>query len=122
MFFLSNYLIHFYAMEIVHYTVINYDQSHLEPSSLYCADGKYPDGVTMVKGKLLVWNEMCPDTFAPSYILASSKEVRAFAAVAEVRTAAKHLDLQPLHLLLRVAIESMRVSGPQTTSFLLQLG
>ena len=46
--------------------------SRLEPSGLYRSDGKRPDGITVVpwqRGKLLVWDATCPDTFAPSYIL-----------------------------------------------------
>ena len=45
--------------------------SHLEPSGLVRSVGKKPDGVTMVPWKSekpLVWDAICPDTFAPSYI------------------------------------------------------
>ena len=44
--------------------------SRMEPSGLYRSDGKRPDGVSIVPwkcGQLLVWDEKCPDTFAPSY-------------------------------------------------------
>ena len=44
--------------------------ARLEPSGLYCSNGKRPDGISVVpwkSGKLLVWDATCPDTFAPSY-------------------------------------------------------
>ena len=45
--------------------------SHLEPLSLYCSDGKQPDGVSVVPwkyGQLLVWDAACPDTFALQFL------------------------------------------------------
>ena len=44
--------------------------SRLEPSSLPQADGKRPDGITVVpcrSGNFLIWDGTCQDTFAPSY-------------------------------------------------------
>ena len=43
--------------------------SRLEPSGLYRADGNRPDGVTLIpwsKGKFLVWDATCVDTFCDS--------------------------------------------------------
>ena len=43
--------------------------SRLEPIGLDRADGKRPDGITMVpwsSGRLLVWDATCVDTIAPS--------------------------------------------------------
>ena len=45
--------------------------SQLEPTGLDRADGKRPDGITMVpwsNGRLLVWDATCVDTFAPSHL------------------------------------------------------
>ena len=45
--------------------------SRLEPSGLYHSDGKHQDGTSLVpwkRGKVLVWDATCEDTFAPSYI------------------------------------------------------
>ena len=59
--------------------------SHLEPSGLYRADGKRPDGITLVpwkSGRLLVWDVTCPDTFAPSYSSSATREAGAVAASA----------------------------------------
>ena len=41
----------------------------LEPSGLFCSDGKHPDGVTVIPWKnrrALVWDVTCADTFATS--------------------------------------------------------
>ena len=53
--------------------------SRLEPSGLYHDDGKRPDGITVVPWecrKLLVWDAICPDTFAPSYLSSATREAR----------------------------------------------
>ena len=42
--------------------------SRLEPTGLDRADGKRPDGITMIpwsNGRLLVWDATCVDIFAP---------------------------------------------------------
>ena len=47
----------------------------LKPSGLYLSDGKRPDGTSLVpwkRGKVLVWNAACEETFCPSYISKSS--------------------------------------------------
>ena len=84
--------------------------SCLEPSGPYCADGKCPDGVTLApwkKGKLLVWDATCPDTFAPSYTSVSSGE----AQLQLQRKLGRELSL---HLFTPVAIETIEVIGPQS--------
>ena len=43
---------------------------HLEPSGLYRSDGKRPDGASLVpwqRGKILVWDATCLDTFSTSH-------------------------------------------------------
>ena len=45
--------------------------SRLQPTGLDRADGKRPDGITMVpwsNDRLLVWDATCVDTFAPSHL------------------------------------------------------
>jgi hypothetical protein len=62
--------------------------SRLEPAGLYRADGKRPDGITVVPwkcGKLLVWDATFPDTFTPSYSSSATSEAGAVAALAEAR-------------------------------------
>ena len=60
--------------------------SQLEPTGLDRADGKRPDGITMVpwsNGRLLVWDATCVDTFAPSHLSMTASEVCAAANQAE---------------------------------------
>ena len=50
---------------------------HLEPSGLFCLDGKRPDGASIVpwKGrKVLIWDATCPDTLAPSHLRLAVRE------------------------------------------------
>ena len=45
--------------------------AHLKPVGVCTSDGKRPDGATVLpwrSGRVLVWDAMCPDTFAPSHI------------------------------------------------------
>ena len=67
--------------------------SRLEPSGLYHADGKRPDGITVVPWKLLIWDATCPDTFAPSYLPSATSQAGAVAGLAEVRKRIKYAHL-----------------------------
>ena len=99
--------------------------SRLEPSGLERADGKRPDGVTIVpwrSGKHLVWDATSPDTFAPSYLLSATSEAGAVAALAENRKKAKYSCLGPAYSFIPIAIESSGACGPLTLEFLRDLG
>ena len=99
--------------------------SRLEPSGLQRADGKRPDGVTVVPwkcGKLLVWDATSPDTFALSYIPSATSEAGAVAALAEGKKKAKYSCLDTSYSFAPVAIESSGVFGPLTLDFLRDLG
>ena len=61
--------------------------SHLEPSGLFCSDGKRADGITLVPwqcGKLHVRDATCPDTYAPSYSAIAAQEAGGVANQAEL--------------------------------------
>ena len=99
--------------------------SRLEPSGLYRSDGKGPDGISVVpwgRGKLLVWDATCPDTFAPSYSALATIEAGAVAAKAEVGKCQIYSHLDPNHLFEPVAIETSGAFGPSTRVFLEELG
>ena len=99
--------------------------SCLEPSGLYRAEGKRPDGITLVpwkSGTLLVWDVTCPDTFAPSYSSSATREAGAVTASAEERKRAKYEHLNSAHTFTPVAIESSGVVGTQFMDFLRDLG
>ena len=99
--------------------------SRLEPSGLYCSDGKHRDGISVVpwkSGKLLVWDATCPDTFAPSYEMSATSEAGAVAALAEVRKEAKYISLCSTHIFTPVVIETSGVFCSKSLSFIRELG
>ena len=83
----------------------------LEPSGLYRADGKRPDGVSLtpwMEGKFLVWDATCVDTFCESQIRASLREAEGATAIAEKDKLKKytHLDrFYVFHLIAKVTCE-----------------
>ena len=98
--------------------------SCLEPSSLEQADGKCPDGVTVVpwrSGKHLVWDATSPDMFAPSYLQSATRAAGAVAALAENRKD-NHGCLDSAYSFAPIAIESSGACGPLTLWFLRDLG
>eukprot|EP00731_Ephydatia_muelleri_P026828 Em0018g928a len=112
--------------EIIHRALVSaHVPSRLEPSGLYCSDGKRPDGVSIVPwkcGQLLVWDATCPDTFAPSYSTIAAHQVGAVAQQAEDRKMQKYKHLDSCYFFTPVAIETSGVFGPKTTEFLKELG
>ena len=96
--------------EIIHRALVSaHVPSRLEPSGLYCSDGKRPDGVSIVPwkcGQLLVWDATCPDTFAPSYSTIAAHQVGAVAQQAEDRKMQKYKHLDPCYFFTPVAIET----------------
>ena len=96
--------------EIIHRALVSaHVPSRLEPSGLYCSDGKRPDGVSIVPwkcGQLLVWNATCPDTFAPSYSTIAAHQVGAVAQQAEDRKMQKYKHLDSCYFFTPVAIET----------------
>ena len=99
--------------------------SGLEPAGLFHSDGKRPNRITLVpwrSGRLLVWDATCPDTFAPSHLSRAISEVGAVAALAEQSKHEKYLDLDQCHIFTSVAIETAGPFGPETFSFLRELG
>ena len=98
--------------------------SRLEPSGLYRSDGKRPDGITIVpwrRGKLLVWDTTCPDTYAPSYSTLATIEAGAVAARDEAGKRLIYSHLDPNHLFELVTIETSGAFGPSTMEFLEEL-
>ena len=85
---------------------------------------KRPDGISVVpwrRGKLLVWDATCPDTFAPSYSALATIEAEAVAAKAEAGKCQIYSHLDPNHLFEPVAIETSGAFGPSTRVFLEEL-
>ena len=88
---------------------------HLEPAGIYRADGKCPDGASIVpwKGyKVLVWDITCPKTLAPSYAPLASREAGAVGAEMERRKRLKYAHVDTSHFFVPVAVEASGVMGP----------
>ena len=67
--------------------------SHLKPSGTSCANGKKPDGATVLLwkcGQALVWDATCPDTYAPSHLALAAREAGAVTIQAEQRKIEKY--------------------------------
>ena len=99
--------------------------SRLEPAGVFRSDGKRLDSITMVpweRGKLLVWDATCTDTFAPSYLARATNELGAVAAMAETRKKGKYATMDPSHSFQPIAVETTGVFGPETLSFISALG
>ena len=101
------------------------DWSHL--AFIAHADGKRPDGMTMVpwtEGKFLVWDATCVDTctFCPSNLHRTSSEPGGAAAHAQVEKVKKYSHLDRLYQFQAVAVESGGTIDPLSKTFLRPLG
>lgn len=98
--------------------------SRLEPSGIFRADGKRPDGMSLIpwhSGKSLVWDATCPDTVAPSHLNSSSVEAGKVAKEAEDLKTAKYSHLTANYHFVPVAIETLGAFGPSARSFFKEL-
>ena len=100
--------------------------ARLEPPGLLRCDDKQPNSISVVpwwSGKFLVWDATCVDTFAASYRSQTAHAAGAAVATrAEILKDKKYSDLLHTHKFVPVAIESSGVFGPQSLSFVKELG
>ncbi|XP_029656729.1 uncharacterized protein LOC115230736 [Octopus sinensis] len=99
--------------------------NELEPVGLDRGDGKRPDGMSIFpfeKGKCLIWDATCSDTFSAKNLIASAAEPGSVAKQAELTKHKKYRVLAKDHQFTAVAVETSGVIGPQTLSFLRRLG
>ena len=73
-------------------------------------------------GCLLVWDVICPDTFALSYRAHATQEPGKVAATAEERKGEKYRGLTPGHMFSPIAIETLGAIGPKSLTLLKDLG
>ena len=98
--------------------------SRLEPSGLYRSNGKHPDGITGApweRGRTLIWDATCIDTFAPSYINAATKDAGLVAETAETHKRKNYEVLSAVHIFTPIAVETSGAFGPETRVFLHKL-
>ena len=84
-------------------------------------DGKRPDGITTFpfsKGKCLVWDATCGDTFSQSSIIGSALSACFVAKAAEESKRKKYQSLADRFLFYPIAVETSGTIGPASLSLL----
>lgn len=97
----------------------------LEPPGLSRADGKRPDGATMIpwrKGKCLLWDATCVSTYAASHIHGTQRVAGSAAETAAKTKHAKYACLESSHLFVPIAVETAGPWGFEAKSFIRDLG
>ena len=96
-----------------------------EPHSLCTSSGKRPDGVTQVpwkRGRCLAWDATCPNTFAQSYVHASSTLAGSAASAAELSKNTKYSDIIAGVDFVPFVIETSGVWGEQAVILVKEIG
>jgi hypothetical protein len=96
-----------------------------EPPGCSHEDGKRPDGLTLIpwsRGRSLVWDFTCVDTFAASYVLDTANYSGAAAVKAEERKRRKYDFLLGRYHFVPVAVETSGVWGKEGLKFIRQIG
>ena len=97
--------------------------SMLEPSGLDRGDEKRPDGITVYpysRGRCLIWDATCVNTFASSNIIRAA--LAAGSDAAEVRKIVKYAELGRCFIFQPVAVETSGAMGKSTIQFFKDLG
>ena len=92
----------------------------LEPMGLFRSDGRRPDGITVIpwsRGKALVWDVTCHDSFAPSNLPFSSTKAGAVADRAASSKCRLYEELCLSYCFVPIAIESTGVFGRDAAMF-----
>ncbi|OXA49110.1 hypothetical protein Fcan01_16224 [Folsomia candida] len=88
-------------------------------------DGKRPDGMTLIpwsRGKSLVWDVTCVDTFAPSYLPETVRYQGAAASKAEDSKRRRYAFLLDRFIFVPVAMETTGVWGQEGLLLINQIG
>ena len=99
--------------------------SILEPSGLDRGDGKRPDGITLFpfsKGRALVWDATCSDTFSPGSLLNSATSPGTASRKAEEKKEKKYNNLKDRYMFEPFAFETCGGIGPRTFRTLSSVG
>jgi hypothetical protein len=96
-----------------------------EPVGLLRADGKRPDGCTLLpwrSGKCLAWDVTAPDTLARSYLSLTGTSAGAAAAQAAQRKSDKYQAIAQSHCFVPFAVESMGPLNVEAHNLITELG
>ena len=99
--------------------------SVLEPAGLDRGDGRRPDGLTTfpyAKGKCLIWDSTCVDTYAGYIISKSAAKAGAAAEAADSRKRNRYSELGRRYIFQPVAVETSGALSQSTLDFLKDLG
>ena len=96
----------------------------LEPQGLSRSDGKCPDGLSITpwdRGRPLVWDATCWDTYAPSHLHHSASGPGILADLAARTKSQTYKEIGQTHIFVPVAVETSRALGKDALNFLHQL-
>lgn len=96
-----------------------------EPVGCCRTDGKRADGMTLIpwsRGKALVWDFTCVDTFAPSYLSSTSGHPGAAAVLAEKKKKTLYSFLEDRFIFIPVAAETIGVWGEDGIKLIQHIG
>lgn len=99
--------------------------SVLEPAGLDRGDGRRPDGMTLFpfsRGKSLVWDATCSDTFSATAVIQSALNPGSAARCAEERKRARYAALSDRFIFVPFAVETTGVLGPAAVELVKELG
>ena len=99
--------------------------SVLEPPGLDRGDGSRPDGITVFpfsRGRSLVWDCTCVDTFAESHLINSAIGAGVAAGEAEERKRRKYVGLVDAYQFEPIAVETTGVHGASSSLILRAIG
>ena len=97
----------------------------LEPTGLDRGDGRRPDGMTLFpysRGKCLIWDATCSDTFSATAIIDSALKPGSAARCAEERKRVKYSSLCERYTFVPFAVETTGVLGPAAALLVKDLG
>jgi len=96
-----------------------------EPAGLIRADGKRPDGLTLIPwqgGKNLTWDVTVADTVALSHLPATARTAGGAAESAGDKKESKYQDLTRTYVFMPIAVETHGPINSKATVFLTELG
>lgn len=96
-----------------------------EPPGCSGPDGKKPDGLTLVpwaRGRSLLWDFTCSDTFANSYVNKTARELGWSARQAEQFKIKKYSHLREQFTFIPIAVETSGVFGKLGLKLLKEIG
>ena len=107
---------------IIHKALVSANiPSTLEPRGLSRTDGKRPDGLTITpwsRGRALVWDVTCWDSFAPSNITLSSTQAGKLADAAAIKKRETYQEMATCHHFQPIAFETTGAFGQDALDFI----